>query len=161
GRARYRNLTDRAAPVGGEADRIAAFSSAGPTIDGRIKPDLCAPGTNMPAPRSQVSQARGWGLADPLPYYMFEGGTSSAAGVAAVVRQQWRKARGGVAPSGAALKAILVTGARPVRGRGTNPVASPFEAGHGRVSVSGSLPDRVRLLADGDAVTTGDTRDYP
>ena len=36
------------------ADDIAAFSSRGPTRDGRIKPDLVAPGTNILSTRSQA-----------------------------------------------------------------------------------------------------------
>lgn len=46
------------APVGGDsvfnnASGIAATSSRGPTLDGRIKPDLVAPGTFIASPRTQ------------------------------------------------------------------------------------------------------------
>jgi serine protease AprX len=66
---RYRSTPDRADAVSGDPTQLALFSSAGPTADGRIKPDLCAPGTNLAAPRSQRCRGSGWGLASPPPYY--------------------------------------------------------------------------------------------
>lgn len=106
------------------ADDIAAFSSRGPTRDGRIKPDLVAPGTNIVSIRSQAldSSVNGWGPYAPLPTrYMFDGGTSMAtplvAGAAAVVRQYLRTVKGRRAPSAALIKATLIHAAayRPYR----------------------------------------------
>jgi len=164
GYRKFLNFIDRRMQVSGAPDRIAMFSSTGPAADGRTKPDLCAPGTNMAAARSQSCNARAWGLADPLPYYMYDGGTSSAAavaaGAAALVRQAWRAA--GQTPSGAALKAILICGALPVRGRAGYTQALPREAGYGRISVAASLPPRIQLFGEGDpGLTTGDFRDFP
>lgn len=166
---RFRNSVDRGEPVSGEPDRIACFSSAGPTADGRIKPDLCVPGTNLAAPRSRVCSGRGWGLADPLPHYMYDGGTSTATGYAggltALVRQAWRNANGGQAISGAALKALLILGARPVRGRAHFDRALPSEAGYGRLDVAASLPQQtnriVTLFEEMAGVKTGDERLFP
>lgn len=73
---RFPDPVQRGAPVSGDAERLALLSSCGPTLDGRIKPDLCAPGTNLAAARSAVSPSRGWGLANPLPWYQYLGGTS-------------------------------------------------------------------------------------
>lgn len=141
---RFRHYLDRQDPVSGEPDRLAIFSSAGPTADGRIKPDLCAPGTNLCAPRSAVAAQQGWGLADPLPHYMYFGGTSMATGIAggaaAVVRQAWRRELAGKAPSGAALKALLILGAQPVLARDGSGFESRLAAGFGRFSISRSLP---------------------
>lgn len=106
------------------ADDIAAFSSRGPTRDGRIKPDLVAPGTNIVSIRSQAldSSVNGWGPYAPLPTkYMFDGGTSMAtplvAGAAAVVRQYLRTVKGRRTPSAALIKATLIHAAvyRPYR----------------------------------------------
>ena len=157
--ARFANALDRASLVSGQPDRIACFSSTGPTADGRRKPDLCAPGTNIAAARSQHATGTGWLLADPLPYYMYEGGSSTATGLAgglsALLRQAWRQAAG-AAPSGPALKALLILGARPVRGRATWPVAADDEAGWGRINLAASLPGAAALLVDGGAsVDTG------
>ena len=77
---------------------LAAFSSRGATRDGRIKPDLAAPGTNILSVRSQglpAGQIAGWGTWSKLPgKYMFDGGTSMATplttGAAASVRQYLR-----------------------------------------------------------------------
>lgn len=57
------------------ANGMAAFSSRGPTDDGRIKPDIVAPGTNILSTRSHQAQAgTGWGSYNGD--YIFEGGTS-------------------------------------------------------------------------------------
>jgi len=78
------------------ADDVAAFSSRGPTRDGRVKPDLVAPGTNILSTRSSAVQStnHGWGAWAASPRYMFNGGTSMAtplaAGAAALVRQYLR-----------------------------------------------------------------------
>lgn len=165
---RFRNPVDRQEPVSGEPDRLACFSSAGPTADGRVKPDLCAPGTNLAAPRSRVCGGRGWGLASPLPLYMYDGGTSSSTGLAggmtALVRQAWRQANGGRPISGAALKAVLILGAQPVRGRSRFSRALPFEAGHGRLDVAASLPGQparpITIVDDTAGLKTGDERLY-
>jgi len=160
---RYRNPLDRADAISGHAARIACFSSAGPSADGRTKPDLCAPGTNVAAPRSRACAGRGWGLADPLPHYMFEGGTSAATGIAggraALVRQAWRES--GRTPSGAALKALLIAGARPVRGRAEFERAHKFEGGHGEIDAAASLPNRLLLIEESAGIETGEERRYP
>lgn len=150
----------RTAQVSGQAERLALLSSCGPTLDGRIKPDLCAPGTNLAAPRSNATAARGWGLASPLPWYQYLGGTSMATGVvagaAAVVRQQWR-IRLGHAPSGPALKALLIFGARPVRRRDDAAAESRHRAGFGRLWLAASLPGPAgpSLVEDGTGLATG------
>ena len=55
-------------------DGMAAFSSRGPVIDGRYKPDLVAPGTNILSARSSMTSGTGWGAYNS--YYMWMGGTS-------------------------------------------------------------------------------------
>jgi subtilisin family serine protease len=165
---RYRNAGDRAEPVSGEPDRIACFSSAGPTADGRIKPDLCAPGTNIVGPRSRAGTGRGWGLASPLSLYMYDGGTSAAngtaGGAAALVRQAWRDFNHGQPLSGAAIKALLILGAQPVRGRGNNNRALPNEGGYGRIDVAACMPLQtnrtITIVDETNGLRTGDERQY-
>jgi hypothetical protein len=83
---------------------MVAFSSRGPTVDRRIKPDVLAPGSYILSTRSRVTKSEGWLLSnDPL--YMFEGGTSMAtplvAGAAAVVREFLRVQHRQKSPSAA------------------------------------------------------------
>ncbi|MCB0378779.1 MAG: S8 family serine peptidase [Bdellovibrionales bacterium] len=90
---------------------IAAFSSRGPTDDGRIKPDIVAPGTNILSVRSQVKDASElWGCIDQD--YCWCGGTSMAtpltAGAASVLRQYLATARGMSNPSAAMVKGLLM-----------------------------------------------------
>ncbi len=160
---RFPDPAQRGAPVSGDAERLALLSSCGPTLDGRIKPDLCAPGTNLAAPRSAVSPSRGWGLANPLPWYQYLGGTSMSTGVvagaAAVLRQRWRQVLG-EAPGGAALKALLIHGARPVHRRDGQGEEDRERAGFGRLWLAGSLPgpDGPVLLEDRVGLATGACR---
>jgi subtilisin family serine protease len=66
------------------AQGMAAFSSRGPAADGRIKPDVVAPGTDILSCRSRVaSNSVGWGVAPESTNYVFNGGTSMATPLAA------------------------------------------------------------------------------
>jgi len=140
-------------------DDIAAFSSRGPTKDGRIKPDLVAPGTNILSVRSHSLDAdsHGWGVyIDPLrDQYMFDGGTSMATplvtGAAAVIRQYLRRVKRRRAPSAALIKATLLHAAqyRPERRRqATEERTHDLAQGWGHLGLAGvllaSAPEQVR-----------------
>lgn len=93
---------------------LAMFSSRGPTMDGRIKPDLVAPGSNILSLRSQVESALElWGAYDRN--YVWSGGTSMAAplvsGAALISREILMKKRGIAKPSSALIKALLMNSA--------------------------------------------------
>lgn len=100
----------------GEPQGIVAFSSRGPAADGRIKPDVVAPGADIISARSRASSDTGWGVLAGNTNYCFMGGTSMAtplaAGAATLVRQYATDLRGLANPSGALLKAALAGGAR-------------------------------------------------
>lgn len=90
---------------------IAAFSSRGPTEDGRIKPEIVAPGTNIVSVKSRHPKAGNlWG--DFNTDYVWAGGTSMAtpltAGAAAVAREFLIKSRKIQSPSAAVVKATLM-----------------------------------------------------
>jgi serine protease AprX len=115
-------------PSAGNSQQLAAFSSRGPASDGRIKPDVVAPGTWIlsgysdkfqqeydPSPNAQTGayQYDGWGY--PLnKYYKYMGGTSMSnpivAGGAAVIRDFYQKTSAHNA-SAALVKATLVNSA--------------------------------------------------
>jgi subtilisin family serine protease len=91
-------------------DGMAAFSSRGPVDDGRIKPDITAPGVNIVSNRSQVPGATElWGAYDAN--YSYSGGTSMAtpltAGAGALVRE-WLGTQGEGNPSAALVKATML-----------------------------------------------------
>ncbi|MFQ5341861.1 MAG: S8 family serine peptidase [Anaerolineae bacterium] len=105
--------------VSDNIDGMAAFSSRGPTDDGRIKPDLVAPGTNIVSARSHDPgfdpDSESWGVYEENAEYVYNGGTSMAtplvAGAAALVRQWYVQRQGLPNPSSALIKAALINGA--------------------------------------------------
>lgn len=90
---------------------IAMFSSRGPTLDGRTKPDIVAPGTNILSNRSHHAEAQDlWGKYNDD--YVFSGGTSMAtpltAGGVTVARQIVSEKYNIKNPSGALMKAVMI-----------------------------------------------------
>ena len=85
---------------------IVDFSSRGPTDDGRLKPDLVAPGTHITGAAPQHAGYTDLGVCDKFlagtPWYSLVSGTSQAAphvaGAAALVRS-WHQRVHGTAPS--------------------------------------------------------------
>ena len=97
---------------------MAAFSSRGPCADGRIKPDVVAPGTDIISCKSRVSGASTlWGplAGEAGDVYQFSGGTSMStplvSGLAALARQYFQDVHGVANPSAALLKAAIINGA--------------------------------------------------
>ena len=138
-------------PPDGHPPGLAAFSGRGPCVDGRVKPDVVTPGTDIVSVRSRVSSSTGWGLLASNTNYLFRGGTSMSApfasGAAALVRQWSQRRFGAESPSAAALKATLCGGARSLApgqyGTGSTreiPDARPNNAeGHGFVDLESAL----------------------
>ena len=147
------------------AGEMAAFSSRGPTDDGRIKPDLVAPGTNILSTRSSLISGNGWGAfnAD----YMYNGGTSMAtplaAGGAAVVREYLAEAESMSNPSAALIKAILINSAVDIGGYGNSaqeagqPIPNNHE-GWGRIDLAAATTGTNRTLIDDQSTTTTVTK---
>ena len=119
---------------------MAAFSSRGPCDDGRIKPDIVAPGTDIASTRSRGTTNTGWGVVSGNTNYLWMGGTSMAtpltSGAAALARQ-WVTTTGGITnPSAALLKALLINGARNL---------SPGQYGTGSYrEISATRPDNAQ-----------------
>ncbi|MFX0194486.1 MAG: S8 family serine peptidase [Candidatus Hodarchaeota archaeon] len=88
---------------------VAAFSSRGPCLDERFKPDVIAPGTFVLSTKSSRATGSGWGNFSADYFYM--GGTSMAApltaGAVALIREHLRRKRRRM-PSAALVKAVLI-----------------------------------------------------
>ncbi|UCM90954.1 S8 family serine peptidase [Streptomyces marincola] len=110
-------------------DRVSESSGRGPTLDGRLKPDLTAPGEGITAAR-----AEGTGEAADGPYTALSGTSVASphvAGAAALLQQRhpdWRADR---------LKGSLMNSALRTPGE------APYAQGAGRVDLTRALEQRV------------------
>ncbi|HEX6291518.1 MAG TPA: S8 family serine peptidase [Herpetosiphonaceae bacterium] len=98
--------------ISNNVNGMAAFSSRGPTDDGRIKPDLVAPGTNIVSNKSHYPNASPqWGNHETNAHYVYSGGTSMATPLTAgagVLTRQWLTLQGIANPSAAVVKATML-----------------------------------------------------
>jgi serine protease AprX len=160
--------TDR---VADNPEGMAAFSSRGPAANNRVRPDVVAPGTAILSTKSRVASGEGsWGIYQPDPRFMFDGGTSMAtplvAGCAAVVRQ-FLLSKQANSPSAALVKAMLINGAKPMHGQYAPPeVGSPPDnsQGFGRVDLAATIGPyaqgtNVVFKDEGRALDTGEGDD--
>ena len=151
----------------GNPEQMAAFSSRGPADDGRIKPDVVAPGTWVLStysdlyqqgydasanPRNNAWQYDGWGFPYDS-YYKYMGGTSMsnplAAGGAAVIKDYFQKVYG-ITASAALVKGVLVNTAVDLgdeNNDGANDNDFPIPNNHegwGRVNLATATNGSVR-----------------
>ena len=122
--------------------QVANFSSDGPALDGRIKPDLVAPGVGIcsglaeeakfPSGPSCLTGSHATGNS----YYMQLSGTSQAtavaSGVAALTREFIREQAGVSSPTSSLVKAAMINGAQDL---GTPDIPNANE-GWGQVDLS-------------------------
>jgi subtilisin-like proprotein convertase family protein len=156
--------TDGCGVTNGGADSasdIINFSSRGPTQDGRMKPDLVAPGTHITGASPQHAGYTGAAVCDKTfggsSFYSLVSGTSQAAphvaGAAALLRDWYVRTVDPQPPSPALTKAILVNTAVDVAGgdSGKNssiPAAPNTDEGWGRVSIGAALDGTQREYLD-------------
>nr|WP_238480674.1 S8 family serine peptidase [Desulforadius tongensis] len=126
--------------------QVASFSNRG-TTDGRIKPDLVAPGTWILSASRDKNSGKGG--------YSYLSGTSMstalATGAAALVRQYFTDVKR-IKPSAALLKAALIHGARELPGEPRN------AQGFGMIDLQASLmalEDDATAYYDGFKVSNG------
>ncbi|KAJ9603342.1 hypothetical protein H2200_012120 [Cladophialophora chaetospira] len=148
-------------PMADNSDGMAAFSSRGPTVEGRIKPDIVAPGTGILSARSSKAGDRGLFGVSEDPSWMYDAGTSMAtplvAGCAAVVRQALLLDRLSAKPSAALVKALLINGAVELKGQYHPSEAGPspnYSSGWGRVNLTESIS--MAIASDSAGYHEGD-----
>ena len=165
-------------PAAGNSNQMAAFSSRGPTDDGRIKPDVVAPGTWILStysdlyqqgydasanPQNGAYQYDGWGYPYD-PYYKYMGGTSMSnpltAGGAAVVKDYFSKAFG-INATAALVKATLINTAVDIldeNNDGVNDNDFPIPNNHegwGRINLDAATDGTLQFAEEGTGLSTG------
>lgn len=147
-------------------DQVVAFSSRGPTRDGRVKPEVVAPGTFILSTRSTMLAGNNmaWGAFPPSRKYFHMGGTSMAtpltAGAVALIRQFLREVKRIHYPSAALMKATLIAGATRLPGYGDPGVVFDNDQGYGRVNLDAilapSAPAQAEFLDVVEGLRTGE-----
>lgn len=120
-------------------DSMADFSSRGPCEDGRIKPDLVAPGTWIASLQSAAASDQ-YARMSISPRYQYQQGTSQAgshiSGAAAVFVQYYRQNHTNSTPSPALVKAALINSAAPLALSAANTPIPNQDEGWGRVDLT-------------------------
>jgi subtilisin family serine protease len=149
-------------PEGGDdIQSIIKFSSSGPCDDGRLKPEIVAPGTHIQGARSQDPGFNGTGVCGPMDYpvgqslYTWSSGTShstpAVAGAAALVRHFFLVSTG-KAPSPAMVKAYLTNSTSYMTGVLAGGNLPHVNQGWGLMNVGRALDNVARTLIDQDQV---------
>ncbi|HEY8280048.1 MAG TPA: S8 family serine peptidase [Bdellovibrionota bacterium] len=155
---------------------MAAFSSRGPAADGRIKPEIVAPGTNIVSARDKHPKAdpasMSWGIYDDN--YVYMGGTSMAtpvaAGAAALVRQFLAQKTGNANVSSALMKATMANTAEDLfpgqfgevaRGQEQPSRRPNNHEGWGRVNLANLMNDAsLSVFEESTGLATGTYKDF-
>ncbi len=108
-----------------DADGMTTFSSWGPTDDGRIKPDVCAPGLNIHStlPGNTYGDMSGTSMATPI-----------TSGCVALILQQMGISYPGLTPLPSTIKALLINTAQDLGNVGPD-----YVYGFGRINVQAAV----------------------
>ena len=161
--ANLENVRTELSSSANNMDDLDSSSSIGPGADGRIKPDIAAPGTAVAGGRSGTDSL--FGNIDA--YHRWSTGTSHAApqvaGAAALFTQFWNQNNSGANPSPALVKAALINGAVEVNGVSTGSARPNGFEGWGRINLKNVLNTgaAVTYINETDSIGgTGAARNY-
>ena len=157
-----------AEPNANNAADMAVFSSRGPTMDGRSKPDLVAPGTHVMGPASQDAGFSGSGVCGMLTskyypngqtLYTWSTGTShstpAVAGAAQLSYNYYQRVlKPGAVPSSAMQKALLINTPRYLKGISANDTLPSISQGWGMADLGALTDGTPRILKDQEHVFT-------
>jgi subtilisin-like proprotein convertase family protein len=171
-------------PQAGNDQQMAAFSSRGPTDDGRIKPDIVAPGSWIVSgysdqyqqgydattnPRNNAWQHDGYGFPVNSRYKYFSGTSMSnpiAASGAVIVRDFYNKRHSYLTPSAALTKATLINSADDLLDENNDgvddndfPIPNNHE-GWGRINLDRATAGTARYVDEGAGLATGGVREF-
>jgi len=140
------------------ADQIADSSSRGPAADGRIKPEILAPGSAVISACSSLSA----GNFPQNPMYTRMGGTSMAAavtgGATALLLEYLQDYHNMSQPSSALLKALLINGSRVTTG------FPSVEKGYGILDIAGTVlalyENSFDMIDESKIISTGYVEEY-
>ena len=142
-------------------EAMADFSSRGPCEDGRIKPDVVAPGTWIASLQSaSATDENAWTPIDDFYFHM--GGTSQAgphvSGAAAVFVQYYRSLFTNATPSPALVKAALINSAVDMDNASGTASVPNMDEGWGRVDLTEMIGStrRFQFVDQGQTLATGD-----
>jgi Subtilase family len=154
---------------------ILRYSSGGPTPDGRMKPDLAAPGTHVYGAASRAPMFNANGLCPGVPiyqppgqqFYTWSSGTSLATphvtGAASLLRRFFTSHNllgAGQAPSPAMTKAFLVNSATYMTGENAGGNLPAERQGYGLVNLSRAFDDSARKFVDQSELFTESGQSY-
>ena len=129
-----------------DADAMSSFSSWGPTDDGRIKPEVCAPGVTIHStlPGNTYGDMSGTSMATPI-----------TSGCVADVLQQFNNSYPGLTPLPSTIKALLINNALDLGNAGPD-----YTYGFGRVNVQATVDAVMNGGFLEDQLSLGQTKTY-
>jgi hypothetical protein len=130
------NLRAEINPNANNIDDLNELSSRGPAFDGRVKPDVVAPGTVVTGARGGSGSFAAGHINAGVSY---ASGTSHSAphvaGVAALFTEDWKIVNGGVNPSPAMIKAAIISSAQDMNALNSGAAIPNDGEGWGRVNL--------------------------
>ena len=152
--------------IANNSEGMAAFSSRGPVDDGRLKPDVSAPGTFILSAKSRSTTSTGW-MAHTNSDYTYMGGTSMAtpitAGASALLYQHLMDNLNHTNPTSALVKGIIAVSAHDMTGQygsstnGAGETAPNNHEGWGLLDLDRAVNTS---WVDNESVNTGDSRSW-